>query len=119
MQKLKTYVGSALRPIMGYYDGYYELDMSLELDRVCLLHLLEHSQRVADARKSRYESVFGRAVVGDCSQRGNWSAFRNQVRREAELHAGGMFCVLIAFQQLFNDQEFLISPLVLTPFPKR
>ena len=49
-----------------------------------------------EKRKKQYESVFGYGMVGDCSQKQNWSAFRNE---------------------RFNDTDFIITPAMFTPFP--
>lgn len=120
--QLKSMIGSAIKPILGYYDGYYDLDMARETDRVCMMQLLERSQGqssasdqlfwgqfiyiyicvyvyhsdVMEKRKKQYEATFGYGMVGDCSQKQNWSAFRNE---------------------RFNDTDFIITPAMFTPFP--
>lgn len=43
MFKLKQTLGVAIRPLLGLYNGYYELDLSVKLDRLCLMRLLEVS----------------------------------------------------------------------------
>ena len=61
-----------------------------------MLQLLQRSQDVMEKRKKLYERVFGFGVIGDCSQKDNWSAFRNEQ---------------------FNGLDFAITPTVFTPFP--
>lgn len=59
MSKLKKLVGSAIKPILGFYDGFYDLDMGRETDRICVIQLLNRSQDVMEKRKKLYESTFG------------------------------------------------------------
>ena len=56
------------RPIIGMVNGYYDLDLSEELDQQCFLRLKEIHEETSLKRKR---------VLGDVSQHGNWSCFRN------------------------------------------
>lgn len=96
MNKLTSLIGSAIKPILGFYDGFYDLDLARETDRVCVLQLLNRSQDVLEKRKKMYEDVFGNGMIGDCSQKQNWSAFRNEY---------------------FNGSDFIITPAMFTPMP--
>lgn len=70
-QKLKTILGNAYYPLLGHFDGFYSLNLSLENDRLCLSRLLQRSLRKAAFREAARE--------GDISQYGDWSSFRNVV----------------------------------------
>ena len=72
--KLKRSIGGAIRPLLGNPDGYYELDMAVEMDRFCIIRLLEISSTFEKTRKAA--SLIGPEVMGDVSQRGTWSCFR-------------------------------------------
>ena len=76
MMRLKLEVGNVLRPLLGFYNGYFILDLSLSTDRECLTKLIEISSTYAEKRKNA--SLFGYGRVGDLSQHGNWSCFRNE-----------------------------------------
>jgi hypothetical protein len=78
ISQVKRKVGVALKPILGMYNGYYVLDMKKELDRLCLSLLLEQSGSVNNKMRARDEEVFGNSVIGDTSQKGNWTSFRNE-----------------------------------------
>lgn len=73
--KLKRNIGGALRPLLGNPDGYYELDLTVEMDKFCLIRLLEISCTFEKARKAA--SPIAPEVMGDVSQGGNWSCFRS------------------------------------------
>jgi hypothetical protein len=98
LHQLFQVMGNALRPILGYYSGYYELDLSRENDRTCLALLLGLSKDVGETRQHRYENIFGLGKVGDCSQKGNWTAFRNEI---------------------MNGVPTAITPSLFVPFPHR
>lgn len=55
--------------------GFYSLDLSHEMDRLCLQRLLLFSEATKIQRQGR--SIFP-WPVGDLSQKGNWSCFRNE-----------------------------------------
>jgi hypothetical protein len=75
--KLKREVGFALKPMLGVMDGYYHLDLSREMDKICLTKLLEVGMTIAFRRAAI--SSLGHGVLGDCSQKGNWLPFRNEL----------------------------------------
>ena len=72
-------LGNLSRPILGCPDGFYFLDLSDAMDRQCLTRLVEISKTKAYFRGLK--SPLGHGVVGDCSQKGNWSCFRNEMYR--------------------------------------
>lgn len=69
-RRLKQRLGTSLLPLIGIYSGYYHLDLSFATDRVCLKKLIERSVRNCDDRM--------RKKLGDTSQNGNWTCFRNE-----------------------------------------
>ena len=77
MMRLKRDFGASLRPILGNPNGYYILDLSKEMDRMCLERLLEISTTAGNKRMESSKIGYGR--VGDLSQKGNWSSFRNEM----------------------------------------
>ena len=79
MLKLKRAMGFALKPILGHPNGYYILDMTKNMDRICLNKLIEISKHVNTARKSKCALVPNVGITGDYSQNGNWSCFRNEM----------------------------------------
>ena len=81
MMALKQTLGVAVRPLLGMCTGYYELDLAENLDRLCLLRLLEMSSNRAallrNAKKHPLSSKGARSF--DISQkRNNGSCFRNE-----------------------------------------
>ena len=78
ISQVKRKVGVALKPILGMVNGYYILDLKKELDRLCLSLLLEQSESVNSKMFVKDEAVFDAGVIGDTSQRGHWSCFRNE-----------------------------------------
>lgn len=76
MMRLKRDFGASLRPILGNPNGYYILDLAKEMDRMCLERLLELSTTAGNKRMDNSKIGYGR--VGDLSQKGNWSSFRNE-----------------------------------------
>jgi hypothetical protein len=77
LSKIKIAFGVTLRPLLGLFNGYYSLDLSKELHRVCLSRLLEQSTTYNDSRMEK--SVLSHGKVGDLSQHGNWTCFRNEI----------------------------------------
>lgn len=75
-RNLKKVLGMAYNPLLGMYNGYYYLDLFREYDRICLHKLIEKSVKVNALRQSM--------KLGDVSQYGNWSCFRN-VRRDGKM----------------------------------
>ncbi len=92
MARIKLAFGIALRPMFGSYNGYYCLDLSKEVHRVCLARLLEQSQTWNSRRMAR--SIIAPGKVGDVSQHGNWTCFRNEV---------------------FNGKKIVLTPQMFTP----
>ena len=75
--RLKREIGDCLRPLLGVPNGFYMLDMSEEFDRRCVLSLWEISSTLAHRRS--VASPLGYGLVGDTSQKGNWTCFRNEL----------------------------------------
>ena len=75
MARLKRELGAFTRPIFGNPDGFYSLDLTSAMDRLCISRLIEWSSFMAFTRSSK--SMLGYGYLGDCSQSGNWSCFRN------------------------------------------
>lgn len=80
MLRLKREMGSSMRPLIGFPNGYYVLDMGNVMDRFCVNRLIENSRTYAAKKKA--SCPLGLGIIGDYSQKGNWSNFRN------ELHNG-------------------------------
>lgn len=76
IQRLQREIGAAYRPIMGTCDGFYSLDLSNQMDKICLNRLIELSMTNTHYRSQK--SNMGYGMVGDCSQKGNWTGFRNE-----------------------------------------
>lgn len=66
---LRHQLGTAYRPIVGNYTGYYCLDLKRDKDRACFQKLLERSNLSYYSRKEK--------DLGDISQNGDRSSFRN------------------------------------------
>lgn len=77
LRRLMAILGNAFNPLLGIYDGYYSLDMSNEMDRVCMSKLLVQSQLHKD--QCMEKCLFQTKKTNDVSQKGDWSAFRNEV----------------------------------------
>ena len=77
MGHIKQVIGYALKPLCGTYDGYYCLNLNMESSQLCLRRLLEVSESLR-VKQSALSIVGGMGRVGDTSQRGNWSCFRNE-----------------------------------------
>lgn len=71
IRRLKQILGHCYYPVVGIYNGFYSLDLSVELDRICLRKLIEVSVRNVSERKAKGK--------WDTSQLGHWSCFRNEV----------------------------------------
>ena len=78
LMKLKREIGNALRPILGAPNGYYICDLSDEMDRFCMIRLLEISKTQAVKRQASH-AYFEKTQIGDLSQKRNWSCFRNEL----------------------------------------
>lgn len=75
--RVETALGAAYRPIMGLADGYYALDLKKEKDRNCLQKLFEIGSAISKHRRKH--------LLGDLSQDGNWSCFRNEYMANKEV----------------------------------
>jgi hypothetical protein len=78
LMKLKREVGDSLRPILGAPNGYYQLDLTDDMDRFCLTRLIEISSTNAKKRKEA-NSFYPNTQIGDLSQKRNWTSFRNEM----------------------------------------
>ena len=92
--RIRMAFGASFRPMLGSFNGFYTLDLSKEMHRQCLAKLLEQSQTMNHKRKS--SSIIGFAKVGDLSQHGNWSSFRNEI---------------------YNGEVIEVTPTKFTPIP--
>jgi len=88
-------LGNALPPIFGLPCGYYSMDLSKPIDRICLVKLFECGIGTMERRKLKDPLNLG--WMGDTSQSRNWSAFRNEV---------------------YKGQLFKVVPEKLTPIPR-
>lgn len=111
MMRLRREFGSALRPIIGNPNGYYVLDLSNEMDRMCICRLLEISTTSGAVRA--FHSKLGPGRVGDYSQHGNWSSFRN------EMYNGNPITLTPAFAQPIPTMGVLHFDFVSDVRPKR
>lgn len=86
MQQVKMGLGLILKPIFGQPDGFYTLDMTKPLDVLCLCRLLEISTMACVCRATENlklcsaDGPFALSKIGDRSQHGNWTCFRNELR---------------------------------------
>ncbi len=71
VSEVKFRLGPFYRISLGVYDGFYLLDLGKASDRSCMYRLLELDSFVAQTRK--------KLDLGDTSEKGNWSSFRNVV----------------------------------------
>ncbi len=92
MNKVKRELGYAFKPLLGLYNGYYCLDLKQDLDRLCLIKLIEVSKTRMDRVQGNNDPYL--LNVGDISQKGNWSCFRNEV---------------------FNGEPFVLTPEFASP----
>jgi hypothetical protein len=76
LNRLQATLGNSLYPIIGIYNGYYDLDLANENDRICISKLLAQSQHMKEEMMKR--SVHKNGTTGDLSQIGDWSSFRNE-----------------------------------------
>jgi len=86
LQQIKMGLGLILKPIFGQPDGYYSLDMSKPLDVLCLCRLLEISTMASVRRVIENQNLcriggpMATVKIGDRSQHGNWTCFRNELK---------------------------------------
>ena len=95
MLQLRRKLGTAVRPVLGIVNGYFVLDLSKSLDRLCLVRLIEISKTRANVRTRTTKIPGGR--VADLSHRGNNSCFRNE---------------------MFNGKKVTVNQQFATPMPK-
>lgn len=109
--QLKQALGPALKPLLGSFNGFYILDLSNEMDRLCLTRLV--SQNVTEVhhrRNSVYEVES--SVIGDTSQFENWSSFRNAVYKGQSIRmTPEMFQVVPREGSLSFDYSSISRPL--------
>jgi len=77
MVKLRREMGHGLKATLGMLNGYYSLDLSVPTDRKTLVSLYEQSRTLNHHKASK--SPLGYGLLGDTSQKGNWSSFRNEL----------------------------------------
>ena len=92
---LKNAMGGAYKPYLGILNGYYQLDLSHTMDQIALTRLLEQSQ--TDNTRRQAQSPLATGQMGDTSQCGNWTSFRNE---------------------FLNNKRFAIQPDKFRPMPK-
>ena len=95
MAQIKQALGIASKTIFGMYNGYYQLDLSYEYHRICLSRLFEQSSRFNTKRAAACWLGYGK--LGDTSQHGNWTSFRNE---------------------LYNKEPIEVTPERFTPMPR-
>lgn len=95
VSQIKQMLGPASKTIFGVPNGYYVLDLSHEYHRICLSRLFEQNQKANVPRQRQCWLGFG--VLGDTSQHGNWTSFRNEI---------------------FNKVPIEVTPERFTPMPK-
>ena len=75
--QVKAAFGAALKPLLGNYNGYYQLDLSKDLHRACLGRLFEHSAKSTSIMAQKwldYPHLASSPLLGDTSQEpGNWT----------------------------------------------
>ena len=70
-------MASTLKTFSDRNDGYYSLDMISGHSHQCLRRLLEINETLKEQHASKSPLGYGR--VGDTSQSGNWTCFRNEL----------------------------------------
>jgi hypothetical protein len=80
VNKLKISLGCALNPIFGNQNGYYNLDLSIESDRICIKSLLEINE-LEKNKSCLTNDIFGEKYdyCNDASQEGDFNCFRNSM----------------------------------------
>jgi hypothetical protein len=69
LRELKRVLGATFNPMLGYFTGYYRLDLLKENDRRCFFMLLQRSASLYQLREKKQ--------LWDISQNGDCSCFRN------------------------------------------
>lgn len=117
---VQAYLGPTIgRVAFGSINGYYLLDLSVEMHRSCLSRLLELSAEMNGVR-NRYKSLAGSGSLGDASQHGNWTCFRNEVLNHCSIeltaatfgsmpHAGILEFDFVSFVTLQGGEVWLTN----------
>ncbi len=94
MARLKREFGMLLRCILGNPTGYYCLDLTKLSHRKCLNKLSAISASQGSLKKEYYLSFFpgGNRNLGDISQKGNYSLFRNEMYNGKPITISPAFC---------------------------
>mmetsp|Transcript_22581 Transcript_22581/g.42113 ORF Transcript_22581/g.42113 Transcript_22581/m.42113 type:complete len:1139 (+) Transcript_22581:708-4124(+) len=95
---LRQSMGNAIRPILGTPCGYYTLDLSKDMDRVCLHRLMEISATANLFKIEEKANIYTKGCFCDTSMHGNFSYFRNE---------------------MFNGEPTVINPTNFVPLPSR
>jgi hypothetical protein len=74
--KLKRAMGASLRPILGHLNGFFQLDLSVQSDRLAISKLMEISNTERD--NDMEDCLLKGTSCGDTSQKRNWQGFRNE-----------------------------------------
>ena len=93
-----THTGNAIRPILGTPCGFYTLDLSKDMDRICLHRLMEISASANLFRIQDKANVYTKGCFGDTSMHNNFAFFRNE---------------------MFNGIHTVICPAKFIPLPSR
>jgi len=122
MLALKQTLGVAVRPLLGMCNGYYELDMSVPLDRLCLMRLLEiSSSRAILLRNMKINPLSSKgAREFDISQKKNrGSCFRNETFKghpvvadskfATPLPRSGLLCFDFSGGEIANRDDMICS----------
>lgn len=92
MLTLRQTLGVAIRPLLGSMNGYYQLDLSVALDRLCLMRLLEQSTTRSMLMRRHKKAPLAGVRAIDLSQRkmAN-SSFRNETYNGRPIHIDTAF----------------------------
>ena len=70
-RELELKLTPAFKPLMGMYTGHYILDLSKDMDRLCMTKLGEQNNLESKMNRFRLRKM-------DSSQKGNWFCYRNE-----------------------------------------
>jgi Ran GTPase-activating protein (RanGAP) involved in mRNA processing and transport len=79
VMRLKWDYNFLLKPLLGCPNGYYCLDLKKSIHRKSLMKLLEHNTRQSIQRMKESSNRVKYGLIGDLSQNGNFSCFRNEL----------------------------------------
>jgi hypothetical protein len=77
LARVKLQMGSTLKAFSALTDGYYCLDLSDESSRRCIRQLLQINEDLRKYNGGKHP-IGQQCRIGDTSQKGNWSCFRNE-----------------------------------------